>query len=254
MMDKFSLTVLGGGWAVPTKKTNPAGFLVEAGDKKILMDAGFGILRRMVDFGFDFQDIDKVFVSHFHADHCCDAFGLIFSRNCNDFRYHRPHKKVLLIGPKGTEKNFKMWRGIFWPEPNEFYPVDFKEGAGKMKLGSVKIQTFPVQHVPWFQSLGIIIEFNNKKLVYTGDIGSRHNLQDLAQKAQDADLLIIEASVAKPQPNHFTLQQVKELVEKASVKKALIVHVSPLIFKSVEKFCQKEPKFVLSRDGLKIKI
>ncbi|MCX6791115.1 MAG: hypothetical protein NTV62_02910 [Candidatus Gribaldobacteria bacterium] len=54
-MSQFNLTVLGCGAAIPTKETNPAGFLVQAGDQKILLDAGFGILRRMTDFGFDFE-------------------------------------------------------------------------------------------------------------------------------------------------------------------------------------------------------
>ncbi|MCX6791116.1 MAG: MBL fold metallo-hydrolase [Candidatus Gribaldobacteria bacterium] len=203
---------------------------------------------------FDFEEIDKVFISHFHADHSCDAFSLIFSRNCNYTPYKKKLKKVLMMGPKNTEKNFKTWRKIFWPEPHESYPVDFREGVGEVRLGSIKVETFLIKHLPWLQSLGIIVKFGGKKLVYTGDLGSDNKLEDLVEKCQGADLLVIEASVAKPQSNHFTLQQVKELAEKALAKKVLIVHIPSPVIKITEDFCRKEPKFILAHDGLRVEI
>ena len=73
-MSVFKITILGAGTMVPTKDRNPAGFLVEVGGEKILMDCGFGTIRRMNDLGYKLEDLDLVFVSHFHTDHFADAF------------------------------------------------------------------------------------------------------------------------------------------------------------------------------------
>ncbi len=87
-----------------TKERNPSGFIIEADNKKILLDAGHGIIRRMVDFGFNYQDIDLVFFSHFHTDHFNDAFSLVHSRWVDDIYAGKTNKPLLFLGPQGIEK------------------------------------------------------------------------------------------------------------------------------------------------------
>lgn len=251
-MNKFSITVLGAGVMVPTKERNPAGFLVEVGDKKILLDAGHGIVRRLVDFGFDLQAIDFVFASHFHADHFSDVFPLMHARCVDDNYNNRGHKELLILGPKSAGARFKLWRKIFWPEPNELYPLKFKEGSTRLLIGQARITTFPINHVPWFGSLGIIIKFAGKKLVYTGDVGSKQNFNQLIKATQNADLLIIEAGADKPSSTHYSPEQIKALTKAANVKKVLITHVHPQQIKTVQKFCRGDKKFVLGKDGQKL--
>lgn len=251
---KIFLTILGAGTMVPTKKRNPAGFLIQANNKNILLDAGHGTIRRMTDFGFNVQDIDLIFISHFHTDHFGDAFNLIHTRWVDDAYQKRTHKKLTFIGPQSLEKRYKLWRKIYWPEPEEHYPITFQQGPAKLKLGKIQIETFPVMHVKWFPSVGIIIRFAGKKLVYTGDVGAEHNFDDLVQKTKNADLLITEASYEKPTPNHYAVEQVKKLAYAAQIHKVLIVHVRPQHIKQIQKICQKEPKFILGKDGSKLNI
>lgn len=251
-MNKFSITVLGAGVMAPTKARNPAGFLVEAGDKKILLDAGHGIVRRLVDFGFDLQAIDFVFASHFHADHFSDVFPLMHARCVDDNYNNRGHKELLILGPKSAAVRFKLWRKIFWPEPNELYPLKFKEGPTRLLIGQARITTFPIKHVLWFGSLGIIIEFAGKKLVYTGDVGSEQNFNQLVKATQNADLLIIEAGATKPAPTHYTIEQIQALAQAACVKKVLITHVRPQQISAIQKFCRGHKGFTLGKDGQKL--
>lgn len=249
---KIKINVLGSGTMVPTKEKNPAGFLVEADNKKILLDVGHGIIRRITDFDIGIQDIDIIFISHFHSDHFGDAFNLIVTRFVDDSYRKKTHKKLMFIGPQTLEKRYKQWRKIYWPEPQEDYPLIFKQGPQTLKRGNIHIQTFSVKHVPWFPSVGIIIRFAGKKLVYTGDIGSKHDFNDLVEKTKNADLLITEASYQKPTPNHYTVEQIKKLADETNVYKVLIVHVRPQHEKQIQKICQKEPKFILGKDGLKL--
>ena len=43
--------------------------LVEAGDKKLLFDAGRGAIQRMTQIKVGWQSIDGVFFTHLHSDH-----------------------------------------------------------------------------------------------------------------------------------------------------------------------------------------
>lgn len=251
---KITLTVLGSGVLAMTKERNPSGFILEADNKKILLDAGHGVIRRMVDFGFNYQDIDLVFISHFHTDHFGDAFNMVHSRWVDDNYAGKTNKPLLFLGPEGIKKRFSLWRRIFWVEPNESYPVEFKEGSFKHKLGNIEIETFPVYHVKWFRSVGVVIKYNGKKIVYTGDVGSDQDFKQLVEKCKGADLVVTEASYEKPTPNHYTIGQIQQLIQAAGIKKVLAVHIRPQNLDIVKKTCKREKKLIMGKDGLKIEI
>lgn len=248
-MQDIKITILGSGTMVPTKYRNPAGFLLEVENQKILLDCGHGIVRRLVDKGYDIQDIDLVFISHFHTDHFGDAFNLIHSRWVDDTYKVQTNKGLQVWGPKGIKNRFSLWRKIYWVEPKEKYPVYFKEGIGKLHLGKISIMSFEVKHVPWFQSIGAIIKYQSKKVVYTGDIGSKHNFGNLVKTVKGADLLITEASYYKPTPNHYTIEQVKNLKKAANVGKVLVVHIRPQHENEVKKALEKERGFLIKQDN-----
>ena len=66
----MKVTFLGTGCAMVLKRYNTC-FLMEEGDKKLLVDAGGGneILVRLDKLGVKITDIGGMFVSHSHTDH-----------------------------------------------------------------------------------------------------------------------------------------------------------------------------------------
>ena len=66
----MKVTFLGTGCALVLKRYNTC-FLMEEGDKKLLVDAGGGneILVRLDKLGVKITDIGGMFVSHSHTDH-----------------------------------------------------------------------------------------------------------------------------------------------------------------------------------------
>ncbi len=248
-MSHIKLTVLGSGTMMPTKERNPSGFLLEANEKRVLLDCGHGTVSRLVDLGIDPQTIDAVFISHFHTDHFGDAFNLVHARFVEDiYQDKHDHKEILFIGPEDIEKRFGLWRQVFWVEPKEHYPIVFKEGVGEYRVGDIRIETFEVKHVQWFQSVGAKITVGNKTIVYTGDIGSDHDFNLLTEQTRDADLLITEASYEQLTPNHFTFPQVVELAEKANIAKVLVVHLRPQMVERTRELVAGNPKFQLAED------
>ncbi len=253
----MKLTTLGCGTFVPQAKKNPAGFLVETGDKTILLDAGYGVIRRLLDAGRDLQAIDLVFTSHFHPDHFSDTFNLIFCRKGNSMIMKKPARTLAILGPAGLKKRFNLWQKNLWPEwetLNQTYPVRFLEGACTVRLGGTRIKTFDVFHIKWFKSLGVVIESGKKKIAYFGDLGPKNDIGRLAAAARNTDLLVCEASVAAASEVHLTAEQARALSEAAGAKTTLLVHVSPPNEVSVAEFCAKTPGFILASDGMTFEI
>ena len=250
----MKLTVLGSGTLFLTKRRFPSAFLLEHGNKKILLDCGFGAIARLSELGVDHRDIDAILISHFHTDHFGDCFNLVHSRWVGDCYEGKKNREIKIIGPDATMDKFKKWRKIYWLEPKEEYPVKFYEGAVSLKIGSIKIKTFPVCHVPWFKSVGYTIDASGKRLVYPGDIGNEHGFDDLAKKARNADLLIIEAGYPEPTPNHFSLNQLDELMERFGIKKTLICHLKNQDEGRVKKFVKSRKKCIIAEDKLKLKL
>src|SRR3989338_768684 len=132
----------------------------------------------------------------------------------------------------------------------------FHEGEFEYALGDINLRTFPVKHVPWFESVGCRINVGGKIIVYPGDIGSSHDFDDLVSRVQDADLLLIEAAAERPSPNHFTLEQAAELSKKANVKKTVIVHIKPIAQRQerAREVIKDKPNFRLAEDKMVIEL
>lgn len=76
---KASLTILGCGSALPTRKNFPSAQLLEIRDKQFLIDCGEGTQIRMRQMGMKTNRLGHIFISHLHGDHCFGLIGLISS-------------------------------------------------------------------------------------------------------------------------------------------------------------------------------
>jgi ribonuclease Z len=76
-MQKASLSILGCGSAMPTRKNFPSSQLLEIRDKQFLIDCGEGTQIRMCQLGVKANRLGHIFISHLHGDHCFGLMGLI---------------------------------------------------------------------------------------------------------------------------------------------------------------------------------
>lgn len=78
-MQKVTLTILGCGSALPTRRNFPSAQLLELRDKQFLIDCGEGTQIRMRQMGVRTNRMGHIFISHLHGDHCFGLIGLISS-------------------------------------------------------------------------------------------------------------------------------------------------------------------------------
>ncbi len=75
-MPARELIVLGTASQVPTLHRNHNGYFLRWDDEGLLFDPGEGTQRRMIECGVTATQITKLFITHFHGDHCLGAASL----------------------------------------------------------------------------------------------------------------------------------------------------------------------------------
>jgi len=94
----LEITFLGSGSAIPSKTRNHPSIALEYyGEQKetILFDCGEGTQKRLMEASISFMKIDKIFITHWHADHFAGLIPLIQTMNLEKRR-----KDLKIFGPE----------------------------------------------------------------------------------------------------------------------------------------------------------
>ena len=74
------LLLLGTGTPAPLVHRAGSSYLVQLGDETLLFDCGPGSARRLLEAGVNPAEIDNLFLTHLHYDHCVDFAYLVLAR------------------------------------------------------------------------------------------------------------------------------------------------------------------------------
>jgi len=222
------LTVLGCAGTFPGPSSPCSGYLVEHEGFRLVVDLGAGALGNLQRH-LDVRDVDAVYVSHLHADHCIDLCGYYVLR-----KYHPtgPQPVLPVWGPEGTAE--RMARAYDLPDqPGMKEEFDFRVyDAAPIQVGPFTVEAVQVEHpVPAF---AMRVSAGGSLLVYSGDTGPCRAFDDAAM---GADLLLAEASFVhgkdNPEALHLTGRDCGEAATKAGAGRLVITHVPPWHERSV---------------------
>lgn len=76
-MSERKLIVLGTASQVPGRARNQNGYMLRFDQEGFLFDPGEGTQRQMIMAGVSVSEITKIFITHFHGDHCLGLAGII---------------------------------------------------------------------------------------------------------------------------------------------------------------------------------
>lgn len=159
-------------------------------DDDFLIESPPDIMNSLFREGIDRQIISKIYISHFHADHC---FGLPFLllSNFND-KYSTITK---MIGPEGIEKRVEeMCTLAFgvehkmqkWIREHIIYQ-EMENGKTIEIDARYRLTPFKTFHSP--ETYGFILESEGKKTVYTADT---YWDESLLEYFNDVDSVLID--------------------------------------------------------------
>lgn len=216
----MKLYILGTGTAIPRIERNSSAYLVTARGLNILVDVGPSVVRRLLERGFDVDDIDVVIITHFHVDHTADLSTFFFA--CNYGKVAR-EKPLTVIGGNGITRLYRGLKKIYpWVQPKTYDLAVKRLVNGSLAYNDVTITTAPVKHNP--ESIAIRLD-EKRSLTFSGDTDYSQNLIRLAQQT---DLLVAECAFPERKvKGHLNLEALDKMVKKARPKRVLLTHLYP---------------------------
>ncbi len=192
--------------AEPIENRNHASIMIECGDENYFFDAGEGCSRTAHLLGVDLLKVKKIVISHPHMDHVGGLCNLLWNiRKLSRVKKVNPiHGDVEIYIPvldtfDGVMQILKNSEGG--------YQNDYETNAIKVTDGvlfndkNLKVTAFHNEHLLRnsengdYRSFSFLIEGENKRLVYSGDIKSLTELDDII--GEGVDVLIIETGHRK---------------------------------------------------------
>lgn len=135
----LSVAFLGTGGPVPTALRGTASVLLVRGGERLMFDCGEGT-QRQLRRSLGLIQIDQIYLTHFHLDHCLGLPGLLKTYDLNDRQ-----EPLRLFGPVGLHKLMRDFSPLigrlgFHLEIEELEPGD------TIGHGDYEVETFPVEH------------------------------------------------------------------------------------------------------------
>jgi ribonuclease BN (tRNA processing enzyme) len=237
----MQVTILGAGTAIPAAEHSPSGIYVRAGKEHLLFDAGAGTLQRLVRFGVTFLQLDQLFLTHFHPDHCLDVVSMLFAMRLPAPRTARGRraarqagiligrtKPFTIYGPRGLRRVYQGLNRTLggWLEPRSYRLTLTELSAGSAVRGrGVTVRTQAMNHSA--PCLGYRIESAGKVVTYSGDTDVGDGILRLGQ---GADLLILECSMTDERKvsGHLTPTECGLIAATTGCRHLVLTHFYPV--------------------------
>jgi ribonuclease Z len=245
----LQVTLLGTGNPRPNMERFGPSILVEAGARRILIDAGRGATQRLWDLGQRalLTSIDAVFLTHLHSDHVVGLPDLwltsgVFGRNT----------ELQLIGPPGTaEMGGHLVQAFAWDITTRASDEGFHVAARTLAARNVqpgvvydrddlKVTAFAVDHGPPKPAYGYRVDYRGRSVAFSGDVKF---YPPLAEHAKGVDVLVHEVvspevemrRAQTPDPegikriidHHATPEQAGQIFSLVKPRLAVYSHIVP---------------------------
>ncbi len=248
------MIIIGSGTGIPSLRRGYPGLVILSDRTTLSIDSGSGTLRRMLEVGVTYRDIDLLLYTHIHPDHISDLVPILFACKYADL----PREKdMLCVGGPGFKSHFEKLNAAYghWIAP-QTYQLTVKEITQEgLVYRDLKILSKPMAHIS--ESIGYRIEFRDgKSVAVSGDTDYCQNIVDLAY---EADLLVLECSFpdSKKVEGHLTPSLAGRIAMESDCKKLLLTHLYPVCDQfDIMGQCKKvyQGEIILGEDLMRIKI
>jgi ribonuclease BN (tRNA processing enzyme) len=220
----MKLTVLGSGSTVPHPTRTSSAYWLETSGGSILLDCSATAPMRMAQEGVNWPNLDSIWISHFHMDHC-GGLGPLLAGTKHAPRIKGRTKPLRIFGPAGIKRLVDNFSGVNnYRLLDQPFMVDVVEVEPLKKFEIVPgISATAISTPHTAESHAIRIEDRNQVLVYSADTGF---FERIGSFADGADLLVLECSYFKGKraKKHLELSEAIELIRKARPKGAMLTH------------------------------
>ena len=261
----FKVTLLGTGTPIPNKDRFGPSTLVEAGDLKLLFDAGRGVPIRLQQLNLPSGKLSALFLTHYHSDHT-SGIADIWLTGWLPPPFGRRNTPFRVIGPVGAktlmsnlEKAYALDIKIrledekLPPEGIATAVDEFDRDGVVFEKNGVKVIAFTVDHGEAIKpAVGYRIEYKGHAVVISGD--TRYD-QNVIKFGTGADLLVHEVGSARSEllaasvpvqriiAHHTTPREAGMVFAQAKPKMAVYSH---LVLLASETIAEQTPEDIIA--------
>jgi ribonuclease Z len=206
--EMFRVTLLGTGTPNIRLDRFGAGTLVEAGDQKLLFDAGRGVSIRLTQTRVPPGRLHALFITHFHSDHVIGIPDLWLTGWLP--RSGQRKQPFRVIGPTGTKTLMANLERAYAADvrirvadqklPAEGAGINAEEFASDSVVyeqNGVRVTAFEVDHGPAIKpAYGYRVDYKGRSVLISGDTRFSENL---IKNGKGVDLLIHAIAATKPE-------------------------------------------------------
>jgi ribonuclease Z len=206
--DLFRVTLLGTGTPTPRPDRLGPATLVEAGNEKLLFDAGRGIPIRLAQIQIPVARLDALFITHYHSDHV-SGIPDVWLTGWLPGSGGRT-KPFRVIGPTGAKELMSNLERAYGADvririaDQKLNPAgatlvvnEFASDGVVYERGGVRVTAFEVDHGDEIKpAFGYRIDYKGRSALISGDTRFSENL---IRNAMGVDLLVHAIAGAKPE-------------------------------------------------------
>ncbi len=245
----MQLHVLGSSGTSPSAGNPASGYLITSGSSAVLLDAGPGVAMALLGV-MPPQELDAVFLSHRHPDHCSDLFAIFHHLAYGPGAGRGPLPVISPADVWGAMTAFvgssDAWRDVF----------DWREAVARTRIGELELEFGASSHsVP---ASCVRVSDGKTSVTYSGDTGPGG---DLAELAMGTGTLLCEATyqdaTEADYPFHLTARQAGVLARAGGVGRLILTHLPPTLDSEIsieEAASEFEGETLVAAPGMVIQI
>jgi len=221
----MQVIVLGAGTSIPARGYSPAGIYVRAGGEHLLFDAGAGTLQRLQAVGAPWAHVDRIFLTHYHPDHCLDLVSILFALRIPGLTRRKP---LAIYGPPGLARLYRRLNTAYqgWLTPRTFRLTITELQERTLRFKGYTVRTERMRHYAT-KAVGYRLTARGKSLAYSGDTDI---CDGIVRLGRDADCFILECSVtdARKMSGHLTPTVCGRIAAEANCRHLVLTHFYPV--------------------------
>ena len=219
------ITVIGSSPAWPNPGGAHSGYLFDAGDGRLLVDCGPGVLPRLREQE-PWPHIDAIAITHFHLDHWGDLVPWVWGSFYLRSNGEGPGRPDLWVHHGGRSHLELLGTRLGFPDMFEraFVLHEYEDGVPFTAAG---FEVTPVR-LPHYtlETYGFRVAGDGRTVAYSGDSAPS---EDLVALARDADLFICEATLERAELDgeprgHLSAEEAISAFEESHARRLLLTH------------------------------